>query len=82
MEHPTQKPVELFTRPLTYHTKPGEIVYEPFAGSGTALIAAEVTGRVCYALELEPRYCDVIVRRWERLTGKTAERVPAAREAA
>jgi transposase-like protein len=54
VEHPTQKPVELFTRPITCHTKPGELCYEPFAGSGTALITAEVTGRICYALELEP----------------------------
>lgn len=74
VEHPTQKPVELFTRPITYHTRPGEVLYEPFAGSGTALRAAEVTGRVCHALELEPVYCDVIVRRWELLTGQTAER--------
>jgi DNA modification methylase len=50
VEHPTQKPVDTIIRPITYHTKPGELLYEPFAGSGTALIAAEVTGRVCYAL--------------------------------
>jgi DNA modification methylase len=83
VEHPTQKPVELITRPIAYHTQPGELLYEPFAGSGTALIAVELTGRVCYALELEPAYCDVIVQRWEALTGQTAERVPAsARDAA
>jgi DNA modification methylase len=81
VEHPTQKPVELVTRPISYHTKPGELLYEPFAGSGTALIAAEVTGRVCFATELEPLYCDVVVARWEGLTGKTAERIPAALEA-
>jgi DNA modification methylase len=81
VEHPTQKPVELFTRPLTYHTRPGEIVYEPFAGSGTALIAAQITERVCYAMELEPVYCDVIVQRWEELTGQTATRMNAPSEA-
>lgn len=74
VEHPTQKPVELFARPIAYHTRPGDVLYEPFAGSGTALIAAEVTGRVCSAMELEPAYCDVIVARWEALTGQSARR--------
>ena len=55
--HPTQKPVELFIRPIEYHTDPGEIVYEPFSGSGTQIIAAERTGRVCYAVEQEPSLC-------------------------
>ena len=66
--HPTMKPLECFRRPIAYHTRPGELIYEPFAGSGTALIAAEQLGRVCYALELSPAFCDVIVARWERLT--------------
>ena len=61
--HPTQKPVELFIRPIEYHTEPGEIVYEPFSGSGTQIIAAERTGRVCYAVEQEPAYIDVAVAR-------------------
>ena len=60
--HPTQKPVELFIRPIEYHTEPGEIVYEPFSGSGTQIIAAERTGRVCYAVEQEPTYVDVAVK--------------------
>lgn len=72
MEHPTQKPVELMRRPLINHLEEGALVYEPFGGSGTTLAAAEVTGRVCISLELEPRYCDVIVTRWENLTGKKA----------
>ena len=71
-EHPTQKPVGLYERPIKNHTQRGDLVYDPFLGSGTALIAAEGLGRVCYGVELEPRYCDVIVRRWETLTGKTA----------
>lgn len=76
--HPTQKPVELIKRMIDYHTKPGEIVYEPFGGSGTALIAAELTGRFCYALELAPAFCDVIVQRWEQVTGQTATRETSA----
>jgi DNA modification methylase len=79
--HPTQKPVELIQRMVEYHTRPGEAIYEPFAGSGTAIVAAELTGRVCYAQELSPAFCDVIVQRWQELTGKTARRVPADVEA-
>jgi DNA modification methylase len=70
--HPTMKPLECFRRPIAYHSKPGELIYEPFAGSGTALIAAEQLGRVCYALELAPAFCDVVVERWQRLTGRKA----------
>ena len=75
--HPTQKPVELFIRPIEYHTEPGEIVYEPFSGSGTQIVAAERTGRVCFAVEQEPAYIDVAVARWEAFTGleATKERV-------
>jgi DNA modification methylase len=70
--HPTQKPVELFTRPISYHTQLGEICYEPFLGSGTSIIAAERLSRRCYAMELEPRYVDVAVSRWEAFTGEEA----------
>lgn len=63
-DHPTPKPLELFEIPILQHTRPGETVYEPFAGSGTQLIAAERLARRCLALEISPRYCDVIVRRW------------------
>jgi len=72
-DHPTQKPVELMRRPILNHTKRGELVYEPFLGSGTTLAAAELTGRVCLGLELDPRYVDVVVKRWQQLTGKKAK---------
>ena len=64
-DHPTQKPVALYARPLENHLRREECFYEPFAGSGTALIAAEMTGRTCLAMELDPRYCDVARERWE-----------------
>ena len=70
--HPTMKPVELIRRPLEWHTRPGELIYEPFSGSGTAIIAAEQTGRRCYAIELAPGFVDVAVLRWQRFTGKEA----------
>jgi DNA modification methylase len=69
--HPTQKPLELFTRPILNHTRPGAVVYEPFAGSGTCLIAAAKTGRRCFALELDPAWCDVIRDRFEALAQKS-----------
>jgi DNA modification methylase len=59
-------------KPIRNHTMPGEAVYEPFCGSGTTLIAAEQTGRVCYGVELDPKYVDVIIRRWQQYTGKEA----------
>jgi DNA modification methylase len=71
-DHPTQKPVELMRRPILNHTKPGELVYEPFLGSGTTLAAAELTGRVCCGLELDPKYVDVVVLRWQALSGLQA----------
>ncbi len=71
-DHPTQKPVELMRRPILNHTNRGELVYEPFLGSGTTLAAAEVTERVCYGIELDPKYADVVVQRWQQLTGKQA----------
>jgi len=71
-DHPTQKPAVLMRRPLLNHTLPGESCYDPFLGSGTTLIAAEQTGRVCYGVELDPKYVDVIVQRWQQFTGKQA----------
>lgn len=68
-DHPTQKPVALFTRPIENHLLRGEVVYDPFVGSGTALIAAEMTGRVCYAMELDPLFCDVARQRYEQRSG-------------
>lgn len=70
--HPTQKPVDLFLRPISYHTEPNDICYEPFLGSGTTLIAAERLGRRCYAIEQEPRYVDVAIARWEAFSGEKA----------
>jgi DNA modification methylase len=70
--HPTQKPVELFVRPLMNHTREGDVCYEPFAGSGSQFIAAEQLDRICYGLEIDPRYCDVIVQRWQALTDQDA----------
>lgn len=72
--HPTIKPVELIRRPILFHTLPGELLYEPFSGSGTALIAAQQTGRRCYALELSPAFVDVAVERWQNFTGQSARR--------
>jgi DNA modification methylase len=69
--HGTQKPVELMRRPILNHTARGEVVYDPFLGSGTTLIA-ELTERTCYGMDIDPRYCDVIVRRWQDLVGKQA----------
>jgi DNA modification methylase len=71
-DHPTQKPVELMRRPILNHLRRGELVYDPFLGSGTTLAAAELTERICYGLELDPKYADVVVTRWQNLTGKLA----------
>ena len=75
MIHLTEKPVELAVRAMQYSSKPGENVLELFGGSGSTLIAAEQTGRRCYAMELDTLYCDVIVKRWEEFTGRKAERI-------
>jgi DNA modification methylase len=74
-EHPTMKPVALVERAIRNSSKPGDIVLEPFGGSGTTLLAAEATQRRARVIELDPRYCDVIVRRWEEFTGQKATRV-------
>ena len=71
--HSTQKPVECMKRPIENNSSPGQAVYDPFLGSGTTIIAAEMTGRVCHGLELSPEYCDVIVKRWQEFTGKKAK---------
>ncbi len=70
--HPTKKPLEVFERPIRSHTRVGEVVLEPFSGSGTQIIAAERTQRRCRAMELSPPFVDVAVRRWERATGREA----------
>jgi DNA modification methylase len=71
-DHPTQKPVELMRRPILNHTRRDELVYDPFLGSGTTLAAAELTQRACLGLELDPKYVDVIILRWQGLTGQQA----------
>lgn len=70
--HGTQKPVECMRRPILNNSSPGQAVYEPFCGSGTTLIAGEMEGRHVYAMELDPKYCDVIVKRWQEFTGGSA----------
>jgi DNA modification methylase len=67
--HPTQKPVELYTKPIEHHTNPGEYIYDPFAGSGTLLIAAEKTKRRALMMELDPKYVEVILQRYKNYTG-------------
>jgi len=76
--HSTQKPVECMKRPIENNSSPGQAVYDPFVGSGTTIIAAEMTGRVCHALEIAPAYCDVTVERWQNFTGRKAERIANA----
>lgn len=71
-EHPTMKPVKLVAYLIRNSSRPGENIIDVFGGSGSTLIAAEQTGRTCYTAELDPRYCDVIVKRWEKLTGEKA----------
>ena len=70
--HGTQKPVECMRRPILNNSSPGQAIYEPFMGSGTTLIAAETTGRVCHGIELNPAYVDVAVERWQQFTGQQA----------
>ena len=71
--HPTMKPVALVANAILDGTKEGDIVLDAFGGSGTTLIACEQTGRQCRMMELDPHYCDVIIRRWEDFTGQKAE---------
>ena len=77
--HSTQKPVRLFEIPILNHTSAGDAVYDPFCGSGTAIIAAEKLGRTCYALDLDPRYVQVTLTRWEQFTGRQAKRLSGRR---
>jgi DNA modification methylase len=70
--HPTMKPLEIFTRPISWHTRKGEVVLEPFSGSGTQVIAAEQLERRCYAMELSPGFVDAAIGRFEKATGKKA----------
>lgn len=71
--HGTQKPVECMRRPMQNNSSQGQAVYDPFMGSGTSLIAAETVGRQCFGMEIDPKYVDVAVQRWEAFTGQKAE---------
>jgi DNA modification methylase len=71
-DHPTSKPIKLFTVPMEVHTRPGALCYEPFSGSGSQIIAAESVARRCYAMEISPHFVDVAVRRWQAFTGGIA----------
>lgn len=70
--HSTQKPVECMKRPIENNSSPGQAVYEPFSGSGTTIIAAEMTGRCCYAIEIDPAYIDTAIIRWQNFSGQQA----------
>lgn len=74
-EHPTMKPIELFAYQIQNSSKKGDIVLDLFGGSGTTIIACEQTQRVGYSMELDPKFCDVIIKRWETLTGEKAEKL-------
>jgi DNA modification methylase len=76
--HPTAKPLVLVQRAITNSSRPGDLVFDPFAGSGTTLIAADRTGRTCATVEILPRYADVVLARWESFTGLTAQRIESA----
>ena len=78
--HSTQKPIECMRIPIENNSRAGDAIYEPFSGSGTTIIAAEQTGRICYAMELSPNYVDVAVRRWQQYTGKRAVHAETGRE--
>jgi DNA modification methylase len=71
--HPTQKPVECMKRPIENNSKPGDAVYDPFVGSGTTIVAAEMTARKCCAIEIDPAYVDVAIMRWQNFTGEKAK---------
>ena len=77
--HPTMKPVELFCKIIKDGSKKQMTVYDPFLGSGTTLISCEQTNRICYGMELDPIYIDVIIQRWEKLTGKKAQKITNAK---
>ena len=79
-EHPTMKPVKLIGRLIANSSRPGEVVLDTVAGSGTTLIAAEQLNRRAYLMELDPRYVDVTIERYEKLTGDKAEKIYSTEE--
>ena len=74
------KPIELILRAVINSSKQGGVVLDPFMGSGSTLIACEQSGRICYGMELDPGYCDVVVQRWEDFSGQKAERIKATKK--
>lgn len=72
--HGTQKPLECMQRPIENNSRPGEWIYDPFGGAGTTLVACERTGRKCATIEIDPVYCDMIIKRWQKFTGQKAVR--------
>lgn len=74
-DHPTMKPINLFAKLISNSSKKGEIVLDTFAGSGTTVLACEQLNRIAYVMELEPKYCDIIINRWEELTGNRARKL-------
>lgn len=80
-DHPAMYPVELPWRCIKMHSDRGDIVLEPFSGSGTTIIACEQLERVCYAMEKSPEYCDLAAKRWEQFTGQKAERITSHADA-
>jgi len=79
-DHPTMKPLKLIGRLITNSSRPGETILDTFGGSGSTMMAAEQLGRRCLMAELDPTYCDVIIKRWEEYTGKKAELIEAGPE--
>lgn len=77
-EHPTMKPIELCARAIANSSERGDLVFEPFAGAGSTLLACEQLGRACAAIEMEPKYCDAVLARFEALTGRKAEQIDGA----
>jgi len=73
--HPTQRPIKLFEDLICFHSNREDIIYEPFCGSGTTLLACEKHNRKCRAIEISPLFCQVIIDRWEKITGKKATKL-------
>ena len=73
--HPTMKPVDLCLKGIKNSSKPNDVILDLFGGSGSTLIACEYSERICYMMELDPKYIDVIIQRWEKLTGQKAEKI-------
>ena len=78
VDHPAQKPVLLFERPIRNHLPVGGLLYDPFLGSGTSLVAAEISHRRCLGMEIEPAIVQVVIERWQAITGERAELVDEA----